>query len=257
MEEIQMPEHLRYDPGHTWVDADSTTATVGITDFAQKSWGDVGFAQVPVEGSSIRAGDAVGMLSSALEGPCDIISPISGRVSEVNPALDDDPTIINSDPYGEGWLYRVKMSDPAELRDLIDAASYRKSLRTVPPQHLDQVLQGIFPHSRDAMIVLDPNRCVLMMNPAAEKLTGYKKDSVAGWARCYHLFRCHAQGIRLHGIDCPPLTADNRGCQSDFTITRRDGTEVPVSATYSSLPDPDGSRTLTLLSLRPKETSAS
>lgn len=123
---MNVPDDLRYSSDHEWIrrDADSGVVTIGITDYAQDSLGDVVFVD------EIDVGDVVDANSTFTEvestkSVSDIYAPVSGTVSEVNPAIVESPELLNSDPYGEGWICRITMSDPAQFDSLMDAAAYR------------------------------------------------------------------------------------------------------------------------------------
>jgi len=126
------PEDLRYTAEHEWVspvpggDAaqGSSGVRVGITDFAQDSLGDIVFVQLPEPGTEVQAGDSLGEVEST-KSVSEIYAPVSGRVVARNEALDADPAVVNSDPYGAGWLVEIEPSDPAAVAGLLDAASYR------------------------------------------------------------------------------------------------------------------------------------
>jgi len=122
---MRIPEQLLYTPQHEWLKAEGDVGTVGISDFAQNALGDVTFIELPQRGKRIVKGQELGAVESckAAAGVC---APASGTVVEVNDALGDDPSIINSDPYGDGWICRIRLSDPAELSELMDAGRYRQ-----------------------------------------------------------------------------------------------------------------------------------
>jgi glycine cleavage system H protein len=122
----ELPNELRYMSSHEWVRNEGDgIATIGITDHAQDSLGDVVFVELPEVGATLSAGDEAGVVES-VKAASDIYSPVSGEVIEINEALEDAPETINDSPYGDGWFYKVKMSDPAELEDLLDADGYRE-----------------------------------------------------------------------------------------------------------------------------------
>ncbi|HEY3269216.1 MAG TPA: PAS domain S-box protein [Armatimonadota bacterium] len=259
MDDLHLPEDLRYDLAHTWVRTDGDEAVMGITEFAARAWGEVGFAQLPKVGDAVLSGEAAGILSCASAGPCDVIPALSGEVVAVNDALSDQPELVNEDPYGEGWLFRIAPSDPAQLRDLLNAGDYRYALASPLPDP-SGVLGPVFQHSADAMVILDEHRRVLALNPAAEALTGYRSDRVAGAGHCYNLFRCECGGETLHGIDCAGVAAravSRPGRARDFSINRRDGVQIPVSAVYSPIPRPDGLGVFLLVTLRTREVEES
>jgi glycine cleavage system H protein len=117
------PIDLKYATSHEWARLDGDIITVGITDHAQEALGDLVFVELPEVGDSVNAGDEAGVVES-VKAASDIYAPVSGEVVEVNPALEDTPELINSDPYGEGWMYKIKVSDLAELDDMMSADEY-------------------------------------------------------------------------------------------------------------------------------------
>ena len=117
------PTDLKYATSHEWVHLDGDIITVGITDHAQEALGDLVFVELPEVGDSVNAGDEAGVVES-VKAASDIYAPVSGEVVEINPALEDTPELINSDPYGEGWMYKIKVSDLAELDDMMSADEY-------------------------------------------------------------------------------------------------------------------------------------
>jgi glycine cleavage system H protein len=121
---MNIPEDLRYSAEHEWVRVDANLATVGITDFAQDSLGDVVFVQLPDVGTDVIAGASVSEIEST-KSVSDIYAPVSGTIAAVNDALGDTPELVNQDPYGGGWMMTIALSDPDELSSLLDAAAYR------------------------------------------------------------------------------------------------------------------------------------
>lgn len=120
------PDDLRYSKEHEWVRADGAQATIGITGFAADELGDIVFVELPEPGAQIRQFGTFGVIES-VKAVSDLYAPISGEVVEVNEALRDRPELVNSDPYGEGWIAKVTLSDTAELDGLMDAAAYGES----------------------------------------------------------------------------------------------------------------------------------
>ncbi|MBT3145707.1 glycine cleavage system protein GcvH [Neptunomonas phycophila] len=115
---------LKYVSSHEWIrDEGDGTVTIGITDHAQDLLGDVVFVELPEEGSEVGAGDDAGVVES-VKAASDIYAPVSGEVVAVNEQLEESPELVNSDPYGDGWFFRLKLSDASELDDLLDAAAY-------------------------------------------------------------------------------------------------------------------------------------
>ncbi len=119
------PADLKYSKDHTWVRVEDEEATVGITDFAQESLGDIVYVDVPEEDDEVEAGEEVAEVEST-KATSSVISPVSGTVIEVNEDIEDSPDTINEDPYGDGWIVRIKLSDPAELKSLMSAEAYQK-----------------------------------------------------------------------------------------------------------------------------------
>ncbi len=123
-----IPSHLKYTESHEWVDADEHgNARVGLSDHAQAALGDLVFVELPVVGDEISQGDPCAIVES-VKAASDIYTPVSGRIVAINEDLDADPAIINSDPYGDGWLFELELIDTEELEGLKDAESYEESL---------------------------------------------------------------------------------------------------------------------------------
>ncbi|GAB7051787.1 glycine cleavage system protein GcvH [Catenuloplanes indicus] len=119
-----IPEHLRYTAEHEWVSGDGSAAVrVGITDFAQQALGDIVYVQLPDVGTTVQAGESLGEVEST-KSVSEIYAPISGTVAAKNTALDDQAELINTDPYGEGWLIEITPADPAAVAGLLDGAAY-------------------------------------------------------------------------------------------------------------------------------------
>jgi glycine cleavage system H protein len=108
---------------HEWVEVDGDVGTVGITDYAQSQLGDITFVELPAPGSTVGQGDSVSVVDS-VKAASDVYTPVSGEVVEVNEALGDAPETVNTDAAGDGWLFRVRLSDPGELDALMDEAAY-------------------------------------------------------------------------------------------------------------------------------------
>jgi glycine cleavage system H protein len=125
--EASYPEDLKYHQEHDWARVDGDVATLGITWYAQDQLGEVVFFDPPAVGKTISKDDAYAEVES-VKAVSDVIAPVSGEIVEVNEALKDAPEQINEDPYGEGWLVRVRLSEPSELDSLMDAESYQSSL---------------------------------------------------------------------------------------------------------------------------------
>jgi len=121
---MEFPEELKYTEEHEWVMVEDELAVIGITDFAQDALGDVVFVELPEVGTEVVAGKAFGVVES-VKAVSDIYAPISGTVEEVNEELPDAPEIINTSPYEDGWMVKIRISDPGEIDDLMDADAYQ------------------------------------------------------------------------------------------------------------------------------------
>jgi glycine cleavage system H protein len=121
------PDDLRYHAEHDWARIDGDVATFGITWYAQDALGEVVFYEPPEVGGEVKKDEAYAEVES-VKAVSDVYAPLSGEVTEVNPAISEDPETINEDPYGEGWMVKVKLSDPSEVDQLMDAAAYKAML---------------------------------------------------------------------------------------------------------------------------------
>ena len=120
---MSIPAELKYTKDHEWVRVDGNIATVGITAFAQGELGDIVYVEIETEGETLDQEEVFGSVE-AVKTVSDLFMPISGEIIELNEKLDGDPELVNSDPYGDGWMIRVKISNASELNDLLDAAAY-------------------------------------------------------------------------------------------------------------------------------------
>ena len=120
---MTVPPELNYTAEHEWVSLDGTVASIGITDHAQKALGDVVFVSLPAVGATVEAGEPCGEVEST-KSVSDIYSPVDGEVTEVNSEIDDDPGLVNADPYGAGWLFRVTLSDGELPGGMLSADEY-------------------------------------------------------------------------------------------------------------------------------------
>ena len=124
---MNVPSDLRYTADHEWVKIDGDIATVGVTDFAQGELGDIVFVEVETEGEELEAEEVFGTIE-AVKTVSDLFLPLAGKVIAFNEALDDDPALINSDPFGDGWVIKLKMSNVADLESLMDAEAYKNTI---------------------------------------------------------------------------------------------------------------------------------
>ncbi len=124
---MNVPENLRYATTHEWILVEGDTGTVGITDHAQAELTDIVFAEPPAVGKKVNAGDVAAVVES-VKAASDIYSPVSGEVVERNEAIEADPSLLNSDPFGAGWIFKIRIGNPADLDSLKDAAGYRAQI---------------------------------------------------------------------------------------------------------------------------------
>lgn len=120
---MNIPDHLRYTQDHEWVKIDGDVATVGITDHAQEELSDVVFVELPAVGLAVGSGDEVGTVES-VKAASPIYSPLGGEVIEINTEAESDPSMVNSSPYEDGWIFKVRFDDEGDLDDLLDAGGY-------------------------------------------------------------------------------------------------------------------------------------
>lgn len=118
---MNIPAQLKYTTDHEWVRIEGDMAFIGITDYAQGELGEIVYVDVPTEGETVAAGEVFGSIE-AVKTVADLLMPVEGEVVELNAALEDQPELVNNDPYGEGWIIKVKMADPAKVETLMDAA---------------------------------------------------------------------------------------------------------------------------------------
>lgn len=120
---MNFPESLRYTKDHEWIRLDGDVATIGITDFAQRELGDIVYVEIETVGKQLAAETVFGTVE-AVKTVSDLFLPLAGTITEVNPALTSTPELVNSDPYGEGWMIKLKVDNPADASELMDAAAY-------------------------------------------------------------------------------------------------------------------------------------
>lgn len=124
---MNIPENLKYTKDHEWVKVDGNQAIIGITEYAQGELGDIVFVDIDPEISEIVTGESFGTIE-AVKTVSDLFAPCNGKVIEINASLEDQPELINSDPYGEGWIIKVELSDPSELNELLDSVVYQSQI---------------------------------------------------------------------------------------------------------------------------------
>lgn len=124
---MQVPKELWYTEEHEWIKVDGDVATIGITDYAQGELGDVVFVELPEIGSSVQQMQAFGTIE-AVKAVSDLFAPVSGEIAEINEDLNNTPEIVNQDPYGQGWMIKIKMSNQEEVKKLLSADAYEKKI---------------------------------------------------------------------------------------------------------------------------------
>ncbi|MEP6627053.1 MAG: glycine cleavage system protein GcvH [Ginsengibacter sp.] len=122
---MNFPQELKYTKDHEWVSIDGDIATVGVTDFAQHELGDIVYVEVDTKGKALVKETVFGTIE-AVKTVSDLFIPVSGTITEVNPLLESEPEKVNSDPYGDGWIVKIKVDDPADVAGLMDADAYQK-----------------------------------------------------------------------------------------------------------------------------------
>lgn len=122
---MTFPENLRYTKDHEWIKLEGNVATIGVTDFAQKELGDIVYIEIETKGKSLTADTVFGTVE-AVKTVSDLFLPVSGVITEVNPALDANPELVNTDPYGEGWMVKMTVDNTGDVEKLMDAAAYEK-----------------------------------------------------------------------------------------------------------------------------------
>ena len=128
LDQLALPENLRYTDEHVWLCVEGETATVGISDFAQDQLGEIAFVDLPAVGTTYKNGQEFGTVES-LKSVNALFMPVAGSVLKVNETLESTPTLVNAKPYNEGWMLRIRMDDPAEAATLADSAAYLNLLR--------------------------------------------------------------------------------------------------------------------------------
>lgn len=122
---MNYPEHLRYTKDHEWISLEGNIATIGVTDFAQHELGDIVFVEVETVGKSLTAGAVFGTVE-AVKTVSDLFLPVSGTINELNSALANNPELVNSDPYGKGWMIKMTVDNPHDVSSLLDVAAYKE-----------------------------------------------------------------------------------------------------------------------------------
>ena len=120
---MSYPQDLKYTKEHEWVRADGDTATIGVTDFAQSELGDIVFVELEPEGFEFDKDEVFGTVE-AVKTVSELFAPVAGEIFEINEALEDEPELVNDDPYGEGWMVKIKVTDPSQLDELMSAGEY-------------------------------------------------------------------------------------------------------------------------------------
>ena len=122
---MNFPENLRYTKDHEWIRMDGNVATIGITDFAQHELGDIVYVEIETVGQALKSGEVFGTVE-AVKTVSDLFLPVPGTITEVNSKLNASPEVVNTDPYGEGWMVKMEVANPADVQALMDAGAYQK-----------------------------------------------------------------------------------------------------------------------------------
>ena len=122
---MNFPDNLRYTKDHEWIKLEGNIATIGVTDFAQQELGDIVYVEIETKGKSLTAETVFGTVE-AVKTVSDLFLPVAGTITEVNPALEAQPELVNNDPYGEGWMIKMTVDNPTDVDKLMDAAAYQK-----------------------------------------------------------------------------------------------------------------------------------
>lgn len=126
---MNIPDNLKYTKEHEWIKVDGDNAVVGITEYAQGELGDIVFVEIETEGETLEKSEVFGTIE-AVKTVTDLFMPVSGEVLSVNEKLEDEPELVNKDPYGEGWMVKMKITDQSELEELLDAAQYKELINS-------------------------------------------------------------------------------------------------------------------------------
>ena len=124
---MNFPTNVKYTSEHEWIRLEGDIAYVGITDYAQDQLGDIVFVDIPTEGETLEKGETFGTIE-VVKTVSDLFLPIGGKVLAINPALEENPELVNQDPYGEGWLIKIQPTDLSEMEDLLDAEAYKQTI---------------------------------------------------------------------------------------------------------------------------------
>ena len=124
---MKVPENLKYTKDHEWLKVEGNTGYVGVTDFAQGELGDIVFIEIETLGETLKRDEVFGTIE-AVKTVSDMFMPVSGEILEINPALEDSPDLVNKDPYGKGWMVKIKISDASEIKELLTAEKYKELL---------------------------------------------------------------------------------------------------------------------------------
>jgi glycine cleavage system H protein len=124
---MNIPSNLKYTEDHEWIKVEGDTAVIGVTDYAQQQLGDVVFVEIETEGETLDKGETFGTIE-AVKTVSDLFMPVGGEVLEVNPKLEETPEIVNQDPYGDGWMVKIKLADVADVEELLSPEAYQENI---------------------------------------------------------------------------------------------------------------------------------
>jgi glycine cleavage system H protein len=124
---MNIPENLKYSKDHEWIRVEGNVGFIGVTDFAQSELGDIAYVDIAEDVKTLTSGETFGTIE-AVKAVSDLVSPASGKVLEINTALNDDPSVVNTAPYNSGWMIKIELSNPAEINSLMDANAYKSMI---------------------------------------------------------------------------------------------------------------------------------
>lgn len=239
MDTYTLPDELRYTASHLWVRAADGQAVIGLTEHGQERFGRILYVGLPALGTPVEFGMPLGYLQSAGYGLTQLFPPVQGEVVAINEDLWREPTLVNDDPQGDGWLVTVAMSNATELEELETADGYRAVLagqrRDVGVALTEKQLA-----SAEPTFLIDEQRRILSVNPAAEALIGLGEKDMRNGPLCQELFGCHDEGGPVGKTGCPGLCSmlNLEATSATYRVTNAHGGQTTVRAEYAPFARP-------------------
>ncbi|MCC7494147.1 MAG: PAS domain-containing protein [Fimbriimonadaceae bacterium] len=243
MDTYTVPTELQYTASHLWVRREGDTAMVGLTPYGQERFGKIFYVGLPALGAPVAFGLPFGYLQSAGYGLTQLFPPVQGEVVAINEALWMTPHLVNKAPLDDGWLVAVRLSNPAELAELEDAASYEALILGKAEPRGDTLPEALTASTQPAFLI-DERRRILTCNEAAEKLIGLAAKDLQHGPLCAELFGCHlddAVATPITKSGCPGLCSmlnNEPVCDAEYVVTNASGDETTVRATYTPIARP-------------------